>query len=322
MKSFIPVAAVVMLLWSAMVATSAPLSDDPAIDAIMTGAKAQNDKITVMENAELDPVRTLFLRQLQQVREAPQVRANADALMELELVSKAVKDGAPLPVTKTTTTLFQGFASNYDRGMSGIAKKYDAMRARLEADFQTAMADLERRYAQATKMDAATKVRTIRQNGLPAGGSFAGEAVDVLPTMVGTSQRVDEFVVVNTPSGIATPETYPAPIEIIYELKNDNQVRFAYGADVIIFNWERKRSELRIDGGPASGQHRPGKGEIPVGSMLTIRQVVLPKKMTIWVNGEERATWEGDFSRVNQAIRVFARSDAINLKQILVRKLR
>ncbi|HEY2342415.1 MAG TPA: hypothetical protein VGH90_05260, partial [Chthoniobacteraceae bacterium] len=104
--------------------------------------------------------------------------------------------------------------------------------------------------------------------------------------------------------------------------KTDQEIRFGYAANEIILNWEVNPSELRVGGGPVAGQHRPMAGEIPKNELVDVRQIVHAKEMMIYVNGEQRAHWVGDFSRVNGPIKVRAPGSTVSLKHINVYKTR
>ena len=117
--------------------------------------------------------------------------------------------------------------------------------------------------------------------------------------------------------------TFQPPVEIENVLRTDGQVRFGYAAGSIIFNWEINGSELRIDGGPARGQHRPGAGALPTNKQVTIRQVVREDLMTVWVEGRERARWSARFSSVKEPIRIWpVFGSTLQIKHVLVKKLR
>ncbi|MEO6788919.1 MAG: hypothetical protein ABI318_22585, partial [Chthoniobacteraceae bacterium] len=165
---------------------------------------------------------------------------------------------------------------------------------------------------------AVTKPPALGKVGL---GADPGR--NVLPTMAPGGPRKEGAVVVSKPDGIRSHDTFSPPVAITYVLKTSDQVRLRYAAEQIIFNWEKKKTELRIDGGPAASQHRQGVGTIPVNQFITIRQVVLPDKMTISVDGEERASWQGDFTKVKQEIGIMAfKGSIVSVKQVLVNQMK
>jgi hypothetical protein len=120
-----------------------------------------------------------------------------------------------------------------------------------------------------------------------------------------------------------TKDSYRPPVEILIEAKtNSTNLRMGYAAKQVIFNWERNHSELRVDGGPAGGKHKPGAGSIPANQYVTIRWVVTPTKQTIEVNDQPRYEHSGDYSKINSPISVFgAEGSEITVRSIKVRQL-
>jgi len=120
-----------------------------------------------------------------------------------------------------------------------------------------------------------------------------------------------------------TPQSYRPPVEIKVVAKTDStNLRLAYAADQIIFNWEMNRSQLRVDGGPADGLHKPGAGNIPVGKYVTIRWVVTSAHQAIYVDGSLRFEHDGDYSHINRPVSVFpANGSTVTVKSITVRHI-
>jgi len=106
---------------------------------------------------------------------------------------------------------------------------------------------------------------------------------------------------------LETAKSFEVPIEIEYRVMTDStNIRLVYACKQLIFNWEVKPRELRLDGGPANRQHRPGKGYVPPNTFLTIRQVVLDDRMQVYVDGTLRTSWQADFSGWRSPIGVFS----------------
>ena len=119
-----------------------------------------------------------------------------------------------------------------------------------------------------------------------------------------------------------TRATFKPPVEIIIEAKTDSHdLRISYAANQVIFNWENNRSELRVDGGPANGQHKQGAGIIPSNKYVTIRWIVTPKSQTIYVDGQLRYEHAGDYSKIDNAISVFPYKSEVTVKTIKVKPL-
>jgi hypothetical protein len=121
---------------------------------------------------------------------------------------------------------------------------------------------------------------------------------------------------------LSTPGTFKPPVELSVVAKTDStNLRLAYAADYVIFNWEVDRDSLRIVGGPADGQHKAGAGRIPVGSYVTIRWLVTRNHQSIYVDNQLRFEHEGDYSRINRCVSVFPElGSTVTVKSIKVKQ--
>jgi hypothetical protein len=122
---------------------------------------------------------------------------------------------------------------------------------------------------------------------------------------------------------LSTPQSFKPPVEITIVAKTDStNLRIAYAADQVIFNWERNQDELRVNGGPADGLNKAGVGRIPTGKFVTIRWVVTPQHQAIYVNDGLRLEHTGDYSRINRRVSVFpALGSKVTVKSIRVKRL-
>jgi hypothetical protein len=121
----------------------------------------------------------------------------------------------------------------------------------------------------------------------------------------------------------STPNTFRPPIEITIVAKTDStNLRIAYAADQVIFNWERDPTQLRVNGGPADGLHKIGAGGIPIDKYVTIRWQVTPDHQVIYVDDQLRFEHSGDYSQINRCVSVFpAVGSKVTLKSITVKPL-
>jgi hypothetical protein len=112
-------------------------------------------------------------------------------------------------------------------------------------------------------------------------------------------------------------------VEITVVAKTDStNLRLAYAADQIIFNWEGNQSQLRVDGGPADGQHKLGAGRIPKKKYVTVKWVVTTKHQAIYVDDRLRFEHEGDYSQINRPITVFpANGSTVTVKSVTVKHI-
>lgn len=121
---------------------------------------------------------------------------------------------------------------------------------------------------------------------------------------------------------ITTRDLFRPPVQITIEAKTDStNLRIGYAANQVIFNWEVSPQELRIDGGPADGQHKAGAGIIPTNKYVTIKWIVTPKKQAIFVDCQLRYEHEGDYSNINNPVSVFSNKSKVTVKTIRVKPL-
>ncbi|MGV3757706.1 MAG: hypothetical protein ACO1QS_20180 [Verrucomicrobiota bacterium] len=140
-----------------------------------------------------------------------------------------------------------------------------------------------------------------------------------------------EYDAVNTQDGIvlrgveklSTPERFQPPVEIKILAKTDStNLRLSYAADEVIFNWEDGRDQLRIDGGPANGQHRAGMGSLPTNEYVNIRWLVTPQRQAIYVNKKLRFEHSGDYSHLDRPVYVTpAMGSVVTVKSLKVKRL-
>jgi hypothetical protein len=132
----------------------------------------------------------------------------------------------------------------------------------------------------------------------------------------------NEGIVLTNNDRLTTPGSFRPPVDITIVAKTDStNLRMAYAADQVIFNWELNGQELRVDGGPADGLHKPGAGAIATNKFVNIRWVVTLKKQSIYVDKELRFEHIGDYSQVDRPVSVFAAQSKITVKGIAVRQL-
>jgi hypothetical protein len=137
------------------------------------------------------------------------------------------------------------------------------------------------------------------------------------------SPEAQEGIVLKGKDRYDTPESYRPPVEITLVAKTDStNLRMAYAADQLIFNWELNESELRVDGGPATGQHRENAGRIPVDEYVTIKWIVTPGSQEVYANGELRFAHNGDYSQIDRPVSVFpAWGSTVTVKALEVKRL-
>jgi hypothetical protein len=139
--------------------------------------------------------------------------------------------------------------------------------------------------------------------------NIPGQNTELIRTMYGDTSKHDSSgaIVLKGNDRITTVEAFSPPVTFTIVAQTDStNIRIAYAADQIIFNWEMNPDQMRIDGGPADKRHTNGAGRVPINQWVTIELRVLPTLMQILTDGKQRFATSADFSRVNQSLSVFA----------------
>ena len=117
---------------------------------------------------------------------------------------------------------------------------------------------------------------------------------------------------------LTTPTSFKTPVTFrIVLLTNLADMRIGYAFDQIIFNWEMRQSELRVDGGPGGGlQPKPGVGELPENQWVGIEFTVTPTEAILSVNGQEIDRLPGNYSAINQPFYIEAHNGPVNVRSV------
>jgi hypothetical protein len=145
------------------------------------------------------------------------------------------------------------------------------------------------------------------------GHRFGGGANNAL------SKDEDGNLLLSRGGRLASTASYQTPVTFRIVCMSDvKDFRVGYAADQIIFNWEMDPDQMRVDGGPASGQHMKGFGRLPANQWVGIEIAVHPAELLIYVNGKRRYRADGDFSSLHKPFTIEAHNDTLKIKSISV----
>ena len=162
------------------------------------------------------------------------------------------------------------------------------------------------------------KVSTLRTAAMLGLGGLLAAGILALAIL-----HFTKVTVLKGNARLTTPQAYQPPVEITAVAKTDStNLRLAYAADQIIFNWELDKSQLRVDGGPADGLHKEGAGQIPANQFVTVRWVVTKTQQAVFVDGRLRFVHEGDYSEIHRPVSIFpANGSTVTVKSLTVKRL-
>ncbi|HVT81942.1 MAG TPA: hypothetical protein VHM90_14960 [Phycisphaerae bacterium] len=166
--------------------------------------------------------------------------------------------------------------------------------------------------------DATAQLKKIEAGWQPS----TAKPADILAGLgAAVARNADRTVTLNRGQAIGTNNIFQAPVTFrVVALTNQNDLRLAFPADQIIFNWEVNPSQLRVDGGPANAKHKDGAGLLPANEWVGIELVVKKDEMVIYVDGQEKYRQKGDFSAINRNFTITDHTGTTKLKSVTVLK--
>lgn len=181
--------------------------------------------------------------------------------------------------------------------------------------YEEVLKTLEAEWTKASKIDDAKLAGTRLRNIGRERATLLNEAKELIPggkELVLTKR--DRFV---------SSETFQPPVEFTIVAKTDSRnLRLAYTARQVIFNWEVNPDDLRLDADPGGGRHAPGQGRLPEDTFVTIHWRIMPHMQSITVDGERRYLHFGDYSKVSKPLEIFpALASTVTVKSIKVSAL-
>jgi len=120
--------------------------------------------------------------------------------------------------------------------------------------------------------------------------------------------RQNESVILTSPthdrSLVQTADAFRPPFVVRLKAKTDStNLRLYYNAGMVIFNWEVRKTELRVHDPLTDRQTgSPSKGYITPNEWHDIVWEIKPEGMQVSVDGEERFRGTGDYSGIDAPV--------------------
>ncbi len=282
--------------------------------------KAECAQIDVTEAATKTQFAAAYAKELARSRDIAQAKGDLDAVIQINNMITAANNGTVEAPPNTANAALRAAYTNYDRNMSAAQRPLSARRQQLDANHVRELTTLEQQYTRSGLIEAAKLAREARIEvanvigGAKANNPIYGDSV-VISNMTGAVLKIGDR--------LTSEKSFKPPVEVEWRIQTDGDVRLAYACGELILNWGKPPHELRIDGGPADGQHKPNAGAAPTNRPISVKLNVQPAEMFLSVDGRERARWKADFSKVNQPVAIAAVADStIKVEQVIVRKLK
>ena len=297
-------------------------SSDPDLETLMSAYKTKvaNDVKTPLAKAQedLEKSYTQALDRAQQdatlkgkLEEAEALRAEKEAV--------AANTGEDLPLLPPNLRELAALRKKY---LDAVQVLRTATQKKLEPLNKEMVRQLEAlaiKMVSSGKADAALEARQLAKNLTEQPGVLEGDWQEQIQRIMPKPKNTP--VVIKKGDSISTITSFKPPVEIEVVAKVDKlDLRLGYAADQVIFNWERRPDELRIDGGPADKIYTPMMGEFPRKKYAVIRWNVTKDKQTLSVDGKQRFEHQGDYSAIDRPISILAYGSEVTVQSIKTRQ--
>lgn len=241
------------------------------------------------------------------------------AALRSEKEALAASTGGELPVlppgSRELAVLRKKYLDAYQALRASTQKKIEPLQKELVRQLDALAIKLVR----AGKGDAALEARQLAKEQAAQPYVFEGEWED--QTQKVTPKPKNLPIVLKKRDSISTVASFKPPVEIEVVAKVEGlDLRLGFAADQLIFNWERRSDELRIDGGPADKSYIPAMGELPQKKFAVIRWYVGKDMQTISVDGKLRFSHKGDYSAIDRPVSIMAFGSEAAVQSIKTRR--
>ncbi|MBN8418295.1 MAG: protein kinase [Verrucomicrobia bacterium] len=278
-------------------------------------AALERDVLAVHRTA-LEDLDTKYLAALDRALSAETAAARLSEALALREEQQLIKSHSPLPPED---------APNLPAPLKTLRSTYRSSLHPIESALHNGIITLFRKYeevlkagqtewTQAGKLDDARLANDRIASLSRERTALLDEAKELLPggkEMV--LQKNDRFI---------SAEKFTPPVEFTLVVKTQkDDLRMAYTARQVIFNWDKNQDELRLDADPAGARHVPGMGRIPEDTFVTIQWRIMPHMQSITVDGKRRLLHFGDYSKVDNPLEVFPLNHPVTIKSAKVKTL-
>jgi hypothetical protein len=319
-KALVMVAALSLFSSSAIAEQTAPLDPDLKALILAYNSRATKDVEGPLSVAQ-DGLSKNYIKALDRLQQETTLKGK----LEEAAAIKAEKEAVAASHAQNLPALPSGL-----RELPPLRRKYVEAIQSLRASMQRKLEPLQRelvrqldalaiRMAQSGKADSALEARQLAKSYSEQSGTFESDWADHTQKITPKSRGIP--IVLKRGEIIRTETSFRPPIEIEVVVKiEDLDLRLGYAADQLIFNWEMRPDELRIDGGPANAIYTAMQGDIPKGKFVVIRWHVAKDQQVISVDGQKRFEHKGDYSGLDRPLSVQAFGSEATVKSIKIRR--
>ncbi len=299
-----------------------PASSPPELEVLLLDYKS---KVSQLVETHLSKAREELSQGYIKALERMQQDATLRGMLEEAMAIKAEKEAVEANHEQSLPVLPRGL-----RELPAMRRKYLDAQQSLRMSLQRRLEPLQRelvrqmdvlavRLAREGRSDAALEVRqlakTCSEKNAFIGGTWEDHTRRVTP-------RPDDLPIhLSKGASVSTEARLKPPVEIELVVKVEGlDLRLGYAADQVIFNWQSKPDELRVDGGPADKTYTPKQGELPKGKFVVILWYVGKDRQTIKVDGSLRFDHRGDYSDIDRPLSIVAFGSEAKVQSIKTRR--
>jgi serine/threonine protein kinase len=278
-------------------------------------AALERDVVAIHRHALAD-LNTKYLAALDRALTAATAASHLPEALALREEKQRITGNEPLPADDAADlpATLKTLRSTYRTSLRPIEITRNNGVITLFLKYEDVLKATQTEWTKAGNLDDA-KLAAERIAGIARGrAAMINEAKELLPE--------GRELVLKKPERFTSAETFTPPVEFTIVAKTQkNDLRLAYTAKQVIFNWEIRQDELRLDADPGGGRHAPGMGRIPEDTFVTITWRVLPHMQSITVDGKRRYLHFGDYSKVNKPLEIFPLNHLVTVKSAKMKEL-
>ncbi|WP_395741862.1 hypothetical protein [Prosthecobacter sp.] len=286
----------------------AQTSSNPELMALLLAFKAKMTADAQVPFAKsLDELNQNYVQALDRAQHEATVKGKLEEALAIRAEKTAVStsNGEQLPALVPQHRELAALRKKYLDALQTLRSAMQKKLEPLEKDLASQLDVLALKMLNAGKSDVALEARqlakTYRKTPGVTDNTWEDQTRKVVPKPTTTPIRLKKR------DTLSTAASFTPPIEFEMVVKIESlDLRIGYAAKEMIFNWERKPDELRIDGGPADRVYTPKMGEIPQNKFVVIQWTVLKDRQIISVDGKERFEHKGDYSDLNRPLTIQA----------------
>lgn len=271
-------------------------------------AALERDALSIYRTAISD-LNTKYLAALERALASAMAAARLPEALALREEKQRIAGQQPLPAED---------APDMPAALKPLRSTYRNSLRHIETARSTSVTSLFDKYEEVLKAEQAEWAKAARTDDARLAGERLARLSRERNTVFDEARELlpeGKALVLQRGGRFTSKETFTPPVEFTIVAKTQREnLRLAYTAKQVIFNWEKNPDELRLDADAGGGRHAPGMGRIPEDTFVTITWRILPHMQSIRVDGKQRYLHFGDYSKVDKPLEIFPLDHEVTIK--------